>query len=171
MARSKSLLLDVNFGGVSIGDAVARVGVRVARGPALPLAEADRCLCGKRLTGRIRLGANGEAEGQKRMKGMRDAYLEIDGVFDVKRFGVGPKEISFGLAFSIGDIEVSDLAQFAKRSGRLEIDDVEELPEGEEADGDDDEADDEGGTLFDADEADQGDAPARKRGRKPAPKG
>lgn len=127
------LEVDVQFGGVSIGDETARVGIKIDR-TLLDLEKADDMLCGKRLTGRIEVCAPGEQNGQQSLPGMKDSRPHLDGTFDVKRFGVGLKEFSCGLTFGLGSIDVSELAKFAKKNGRLTVTDAQFLPE----DGDDD---------------------------------
>lgn len=135
-AEANVLDIPVEFGGVSIGDELARLGIKVSRS-SLKLAQADKNLVGKRLTGWVQRTKNGEVEGQKRLPGMKDADLTLVGTFDVKRLGVSAEEISFGLAFNVRSVEVGELAQFAKRTGRLVVQGVEEIPE-EEADDDED---------------------------------
>lgn len=156
-ATAVGLEVDVQFGGVSIGDETARVGVKIDRG-AMTLDDADEFLCGKRLTGRIEVCAPGEQQGQQSLPGMNDARPHLDGTFDVKRFGVGPKEVSAGLTFVLGSIDVSELAKFAKKNGRLTIMEAQYLPDdGEEDDGD--------GPSFD-DHEDTGPQPkARKKSK------
>lgn len=122
------LEVDVQFGGVSIGDETARVGIKIDRA-LMQLDQADEILCGKRLTGRIEVCAPGEQQGQRALPGMKDERPHLDGTFDVKRFGVSLKEISAGLTFGLGSIDVSELAKFAKKNGRLLVTDAQFLPE------------------------------------------
>jgi len=136
-ATAKELEVDVQFGGVSIGDETARVGIKIDRGR-MSVEEADEFLCGKRLTGRIEVCAPGEQQGQQSLPGMKDTRPHLDGTFDVKRFGVSLKEISAGLTFSIASIEVSELAKFAKKNGRLTITAAEFLPDDDDDDSDPD---------------------------------
>lgn len=154
MSTKLELEVDVQFGGVSIGDETARVGVKFDRAR-LTLDQADEFLCGKRLTGRIEVCAPGEAEGQSSLPGMEDERPHLDGTFDVKRFGVGLKEISCGLTFSLGSIDVRELARFAKKNGRLLIADAEFLP-------DDSETDESEGDESDDDHEDLGPLPKRR---------
>jgi hypothetical protein len=143
-AKSKSkadssfeLDLPVSFLGVSIGDGTARVGVSVAR-PILSLSAADRSLCGRRLTGKIVLRPAGEDPNQTTLFDGVDH--EVSATFDVKRFGVSPKAFSFGLTFPLIEINVSELAVFAKKEGRLQVGEIAAIPvptRGNKSDADD----------------------------------
>lgn len=118
------LAVPVEFGGVSIGDQVARIGVKVSR-ERLNINAADDALCGKRLTGRIVRGDFNPA--QKTL--FDDVKYEVAGAFDVKRFGVNTKEISFGLSFSVESIDIGELSHLAKQTGGLVVDAIEAIPE------------------------------------------
>ncbi len=135
-AKSDTITLPVEFGGVSIGKTTARLGLHVDRS-ALDLAAADTIFCGKRLTGRLILGNNGDAPGQGHL--INDLDEVLDGVFDCKRIGANCTEITTGLTFALASIDIATLAKFSKGSGRLVVDEVEELPE----DGDGEELPDE----------------------------
>lgn len=126
--RTETVLdIPVEFGGVSIGDGVARLGVKIDR-KALPLTEAERIFVGHRLSGRVTLGGNGDSSGQQKF--VEDEHT-VDGVFDVKRIGVSVKQITTGLAFNCEDIDVAEIAKLSKGSGRLVVDQVNALPEPE----------------------------------------
>lgn len=132
-AESPVLELGVDYGGVSFGDATAKVSCSVGR-RAISLAKADKTLCGRRLTGTIvAKPANWSADDQA-LPGLEDD-IKVSGVFDVKRVGFGPKDVSFGLTFSKRDIDCGVLAEFAKRAGTLTVTQVADL------DGDDTEED------------------------------
>lgn len=119
----------VSFGTVSIGDRTARIGISVDR-QFLKVSRADQVLCGHRLTGKLIAGQNGDTEGQNTL--VNDFDPELTGTFDVKSFSASPKAISCGLTFNLEDIDVSNMAHFAKRVGKVVVDGVEELPEGSE---------------------------------------
>lgn len=158
-ATKPVLDIDVQFGNVSIGAENARLGVKIDRGN-MDLDSADEMLCGKRLTGRIEVCPPGEQQGQQALPGMKDERPHLDGTFDVKRFGVGASEISAGLTFSLGAIDVSELARFAKKNGRLIVTEAQYLPD----DGEDDDGD---GASFD-DHEDVGPQPkSRKKSKTP----
>lgn len=126
-AKAAAVLdVPVAFGGVSVGDETARIGVTVLR-QRLNVDAAEGVFCGRRLTGRILL-CEGDPDQQSFLA---DADCEVAGVFDCKTFRVGPKEIGAGLTFSLADIDVGDLAGFAKRSGRLLVEGVADLPDEE----------------------------------------
>lgn len=137
----KALDIPVSFGGVSIGDATARLGIKIDRS-VCNITTADDTFCGHRLSGRVVLGGGDDSPGQGKL--VDDLDHVVDGVFDVKRFGANAKEISTGLTFSLADVDVRELAKFSKGSGRLIINVVAELPEdtGGDEEADDDETPD-----------------------------
>lgn len=122
--RTAVLNVPVEFGGVSFGDHVARIGVRVIR-QRLNIDAADGALCGRRLNGKIMVCPPDEDGTQTHFDG--DPEHEVDGVFDVAGFRVSPKHISCGLAFNLSDIDDSELSKFAKKTGRLVVYSVEQL--------------------------------------------
>lgn len=122
--------LRVQFGGVSIGEATARVGIRLER-ELLNLDAADELFAGRRLTGAVMVVPDGESPDQQRLFDGDDKH-EIESTFDVKGFRVAPKEIGCGLTFALAEIDVAQLGHFAKRSGVLLIDNVEALPDEDE---------------------------------------
>ncbi len=137
MAKKKSFVLDlpVAFGSVSFGKKTARVGINVSRDE-LKLGVADKTFCDRRLTVSISAAANGDQAGQGRLEGM-DESLTLESVADVKGFGVHAATIGFGLTFNI--VELKRIAEatgthfndFAGREGRLQIEDIGEIPEAE----------------------------------------
>lgn len=129
------LNIPVQFGGVSIGKSTARLGCAVDR-QSLNLVAADEAFCGHRLTGTVRLGGE---DGQPMLDGMDDLEHEVAGTFDCKRIGVSAESISFGLTFSLADVEVGELAKLSKGAGRLLVESIAELP----ADAHDEEDDEE----------------------------
>lgn len=137
-----ALDIPVEFGGVSIGQATARLGVRINRN-VLNLIAADETFCGHRLDGVAVLGGQDDQPGQQTF--WEDLEHQVKGVFDVKRIGVSREQIVTGLTFSLSDIDVSELAKLSKGAGRLIIHTVMEIPDGqafEEHDSDDDDVPD-----------------------------
>ena len=129
MGKSKDPALvkfPCGFGGVSIGDATARIAVRVARG-FLNINAADECLVGHRIDVVVTLNKEGEDPKQQTL--LDDIKWTITGAADVKRIGVNADEISFGLTFSLADINVAELAKFSKGTGEIQIMGVGEIPE------------------------------------------
>lgn len=124
------LNVPVEFGGVSIGDQTASVGCRIDRAQ-MKLGEVDKCLCGKRLTGKIQIDRNADdSPGQQTLPGIeRDSGPQVPGSFDVKRIGMSPKDYSFRATFSLGEINIEDLSHFAKAKGRLIVEGIGEIPE------------------------------------------
>jgi len=134
--KSDALELLVDFGGVSIGETTARLGVKIAR-PQLTITKADATFTGKRLSVVVQLG-NHDPDQKK----LFDVVTEVGGSVDVKRLGVNVDEYSTGLTFNLADVDVATLAKFSKGKGRLRVLAVEDLPdeaEGDEADEDADE--------------------------------
>jgi len=139
MGKPKFVLdLPVEFGGVSFGDQTARLGVVVSR-DRLNLDAADESLCNHRLNGRVAIGGFDDAPGQ----GTFEFDSVVEGMFDVKTFGVSSKAISFGLTFGLNDIDRGDLAEFAKTKGRLQVELVSQIPDKAKSSHADDEDDDE----------------------------
>lgn len=133
--------IPVEFGGVSIGRTTARLGIGFNRS-ACSLEEADNAFCGHRLNGRVVLDGKGDSPGQKKFVEVH----EVIGVFDVKRIGVNATSITTCLTFSLGDVDIQELAKLSKGSGRLVINDVAEIPD-DAPDEDDDERKPLPGTL------------------------
>jgi hypothetical protein len=146
MAKKSAVLdLPVEFGGVSIGDATARLGVRFDRS-AIDLLKADEVFCGHRLTGRVILGGKDEQSGQQKL--IKDLAHQVEGVFDCKRLSINSTEIATGLTFSLGNLDIAELARFSKGSGRLLVKEVGEIPDDAPShDDDDDGRADEPGSL------------------------
>ena len=121
-------VLDVacEFGSVGIGDGIARLPCRFSRS-VLTIDTADKCLCGKRLVGRVLILPADSDPGQTYLDGM-DITHELKGSFDVKRFGVSLKNITASLSFSIASIDIAELASFASRTGRLVVDLLQDIP-------------------------------------------
>jgi hypothetical protein len=133
--------LIVKFGGLSVGESTARLGVAVAR-ENLDLDDADASLCGRRLTATIIGRSVGTANGdQTALPGMEAEDAKIDGVFDVKKFGVTASRITFGLTANLKDIDISTLSHFPTREGELRIDKIGPLPDGDDEDDEDDDGD------------------------------
>ena len=75
MSKSGNPTLDVGceFGGVSIGDETARIGLTIDRNK-VPLEKADQFFSGARLEGEIVLGTSEDVPGQRRLV---DAHARI----------------------------------------------------------------------------------------------
>jgi ribosome modulation factor len=161
MTTDMNLDLDVEFGGVSIGDATARLGVRIERG-VLDLELADECFGGKQMQCKVTLEKRDDA-GQQRLPGMEDAVpLTIESSPTCKQFSTNAKRFSAGLTFALSAIDVAELSQFAKRKGRLIISGVDAL--------DDDDPDEDEDYEVD-DHEDVGPRVVKKRPTQPLPAG
>ena len=134
--------LPVMFGGLSIGDAFARLGVRVDR-ESIDLTTADEIWCGHRLTGSLVLGGHDDQGGQQKL--VDDLEQKIEGVFDVKRYSVSTTDIAASLSLSLIGLDIAELAKFTKNSGRLQITGIDLIPD--ETHEDSGEREDEPGSL------------------------
>lgn len=144
MPRRKAgevLDLQVNFEGVSFGAKTARLGVKVDRSQ-LTISEADKKICERRLTGTILSKAPDEQPDQGHFPGM-DTDNELHSSFDVKSFTVHGDYIGFGLTFALKGLDRQSLTYFAKRTGKVFIDVVDNIPEPEKAPKADEPADEE----------------------------
>jgi hypothetical protein len=138
--------LQVAFGQVSIGDKTARIGIQIDRGQLTPT-QADKNLCELRLAGKIIAKPIDQNPDQQTFPGM-ELETELAGTFDVKGFSVTRDTIGLGLTFALKSVEIDKLAHFAKRSGRLIVNSVEDIPakdpeEVEEEDEDDEDEEEE----------------------------
>lgn len=131
--RKPQHLLDLpcEFGGVSIGDKTARVGITVGRGD-LDVEVADRHLVERRLTGTLLALPDGSQPDQGTLPGVSDGRVQIDGTFDVKGVRLGGRTFTFGATFNLKGLDVEALSHFAKRAGKLLVVGSEEIPEDEE---------------------------------------
>lgn len=128
--KEKELDLPCSFGGVSIGDKTARIGVSIDRS-SMELEQADSTLCARRLTATLVSKPAGENPDQLTLDGVdADPTLEKVSV-DVKGFGVSTDHLTFGITFNRKDLDLETLANFAKRSGRVTIHNVAAIPESE----------------------------------------
>lgn len=145
--------IPVEFGGVSIGKATLRLGLSIDRSK-ISLTQADKAFCGHRLSGKVLLGGSNDASGQGQLFDEDEYDGAVSGTFDVKKISVSEAQISTGLTFSLSDIDVSKIAKFSKGSGRLLVDDVQEIPHDapdEEHDEDDEPKHEPGSLKFECD--------------------
>lgn len=123
------------FGNVSIGQATASIGVSIDPA-AISVDRVHALFNGKRATVRLVQVPAGEQPGQRRMDGMEAP--ELTAVTDIRGYRMSPKVISARLAFTIEGLDLSMLAShFSKRSGRLLVISLQEIPQGEASGGDD----------------------------------
>lgn len=126
--KTPALVIGADYSGVSNSGVTVRLGVKTGRGN-LTLAQADRSLCGKRLTVKLLARQSGQSD-QESLPGA-EADLEVTGIADVKGFGVTARFFTFGLSFLVGQIDLTILDQFPKRSGTVTIVSVEDMPDEE----------------------------------------
>lgn len=120
--------IPVEYGGVSIGAATARIGIKIDR-EVLNIVAADDIFCGHRLSGRLIKGRNGDSPGQQTL--MDDADDFLDAIFDVKNMSVTADKIGTGFTFCRADVDTNTLSNMAKGSGRILIRDVRDIPDDE----------------------------------------
>lgn len=130
--RKNTTNLPIDFGNLSIGDRTASLGFKLSR-EVFSLDDADHFLCGRRLTGSIIVQPNRDHPDQEYFEGMDQKYL-VEASFDIKSIRVTPKQLGGNLTFPLGEVNVSDLAHFAKRTGTLKIKGVEDLAAIKQAD-------------------------------------
>lgn len=135
-AKSGELELPVSYSNVSIGQKTCRVGITIHRGN-IKIAEADRYFCDKRLSGTILARAGGAQAEQNSLPSMEAADYTLEGVFDVKGYGVTAKHISCGLTFALESIDVETFSHFAKGDGMVTIEGAEAIPDEPEEENDD----------------------------------
>lgn len=124
--KTKCILnIPVKFGGVSIGQETARIGVTFDRDN-VALEQADEVFCGHRLSGRVVLGNRDDAPGTVPLI---DSDIAVAGSFDTKHLSVSAAQIGAGLTFNLADVNVAELARFSKGAGRLIVEGVGEIPE------------------------------------------
>lgn len=118
--------IQVMFQSISIGDATCSIGFRIDR-EKMNLDAADELLCGHRITGRLIAAKEGDDPSQTTMF-EADKY-EVAGVFDSKKFGVTPRHITARATFSLADVDVEEIAHFAKRNGFIIAELVQQVDE------------------------------------------
>jgi hypothetical protein len=119
--------LIVQFGNMNAGDKSARIGVTISRDK-LSVPKAEKQFCEKRLACCLVMAEDGASPEQGSLGGIVDD-VELEAVFDVKSIRFSSDEISFGLTGALGSLDVGLLAKFAKKQGRLIVNEVSEIPE------------------------------------------
>jgi hypothetical protein len=136
MAKQKDpdvlLELPVSYGNVAVGENVIRLGAAVSRSN-MKIAQADRHLCEQRLKVKLIACPKGSTADQGVLPGMPSGDTEIKTVVDILSYGVNGKRISFGMKMMRGMVRLTDIADFAKRDGRILVYEIEKIPEEEVA--------------------------------------
>lgn len=114
-----------DFSGVSIGENTARIGLQFSR-ERMGLDKADELFCNRRLIGRLVLGHVDDANMQGELF---DGAIAIYGAFDVKGYRVNAAHFAIGATFSRQDVDLKQLADFAKNEGRLQVSELSEIPD------------------------------------------
>lgn len=138
MADEK-ITLPVSFGTVSFGKTTAKIGASCLR-ENLTLSRADKGLVGCRLTCKLTAVPKGQNQDQGTIEGF-DEKVELKGIFDIKRIGVTPDEISFGLTANLHGTDRETFSNFAGRDGKIQVLSTEEIPGDEDDESTDGEAD------------------------------
>jgi hypothetical protein len=135
---TKALLaeLSVEFGTISITDTKARIACKLYRLDLDELHQCPKCrgvrldhlLLHKRLTATLEGQPRGIGHNGRPLPGIND-LLHIDWVWDSKGYSSQEEHISFSLSAQLEGLEVETLALFAKRTGKIAITSVEEMPE------------------------------------------
>ena len=130
MSKKAREMLDVpvSFGRVSIGEGSVSIPVKIDREHLNPEA-ADGLLCGCRAKGEIAAGQEGTTEDPDQQTTFEIMKHRQTGMFEIKGYSVGPKAISATLNLLLKDVKVTEIVEFAKRSGRLRIESVAPLEE------------------------------------------
>lgn len=123
-ATHNQLDIPVEFGGVSIGQKTARLGMTVSR-EVLNINAADEAFVERRVTGLVILGGGQDSAGQTTFI---DTDERIEGTFDIHRFGVKSETYTTGLTFALKEIDIATLALFSKGKGRLILTDIDDIP-------------------------------------------
>lgn len=111
--------LEIEWGGLSIGDSTARLGLKIERNR-INLDEADELFCGTRCAVQIENVLPDPKQAQ--LPGMEGHQIVlVEALVDIKSFNVTPKLLSTGLTFNLETVHPELLAKFPKRRGRLFI--------------------------------------------------
>lgn len=129
MGKKSNAVLEVPvaYGSLSVGDKIARIPISI-RSADCTIEQADRCLRGRQLAGRILARPEGVRATQPALPGFH-TDIELVGTFEVDAFRATPKAIGATLKFSLAGINVEKLTHFANREGMLRVDGVSDLPE------------------------------------------
>jgi len=130
----------VAFGGVSIGEATAKVSFAAER-PGFTPEDAEQFLCGKRLMGRLVVTSVDVSVDQQQLPGI-EVNHEIAATFDCKGYRATPKKITSGAVLNLDSINIESLGHFAKKSGFVIVESAEDAPTSEEESGEGDDHDD-----------------------------
>lgn len=127
--ETKTRRYPVQFGNVTIGDGSASVRVTIARDH-LIVTDAEDLFCGRRLQAKIGTGDQNENPAQMHL--IDDLQYEIEATFESKGFSVKPKTLAATLNVLLSDLndKIDTLGHFAKRAGKLDVQEV--APLGEE---------------------------------------
>lgn len=119
----KKLEVKVDYRQVSVGDNVARLGVKIGRSE-MASDEAEKFLCGSRLQGEIRIDdpSTPELDGMPEVQAITEA-------FDVVGYSANRKAFSCGFAFNVSDVDVELLSHFPGKSGCISVKRLGKMPE------------------------------------------
>lgn len=125
--------LKVDFGGVTIGDHSAAVGLSFDRNGKHKLDAVDTMLCGKRLQVFCIVGDAADPS-QQQLDGMEGEHRpHVEATCDSPSLRVTPKLFTGRLSFSLEEIDVADIAGIAKRRGTVRLNVLGPIPEKEQS--------------------------------------
>lgn len=119
----EQLDVKVEFSNLSVGQDVARLGVKIHRAN-MDSKVAEMYLCGSRLRGQITI----EDPSASDLPGVPD-IPPVEATFDVKGYGANRKSFRCGLTFAIGDVDVEKLSHFPNKKGRIVAERTGGIPE------------------------------------------
>lgn len=121
----KEINLACNFSTVSIGSDTASIGVKIDRSQA-DLLTFDDLFCNRRLNGFLETGNRDD-----RQSSFVNNEWRVESSFDVKQYSTNGETISVRCTFARNEIDLDQLAEMSKRSGRLLVSSYDIIPEGE----------------------------------------
>jgi hypothetical protein len=128
---SNVLELPVRFGGVTF-DSSASVQLVFDKADLSP-AKCEKLFCARRLDVKAKAARDGEDSGQQHFEGM-DAVSEVEGSADAHSYSSTSEAWKTRLYFNLNDVDIELFFALRKKSGRLLIRGVGEIPEEEQND-------------------------------------
>jgi len=124
----KSFSKNVKFSQLSIGETTARLGCNITR-ENLELEDADSIFAGSRCSAKIEMK---DDPGQTTMivNGKDMTKVDpIEAVVDIKRYNVSRDMFTTGLTIQLSEVDVSKVAKFANREGKLTLKRTGDIPD------------------------------------------
>ena len=117
----EKLDVKVKFGQIQIGAETARLAFSIDR-DSITTETMERFFCGSQLEIKAKAGKDAaeDTEGQTTIEGTDDEPL-LEATIDAKTCGLKPASYTSGLTFNVKAVDVSLLAKFASKTGRLVV--------------------------------------------------